>query len=101
MDSNITTYFDAPQGSGDWVGIDLGLDTSALITRVSYVPRSNFPLFTDGVGGLFQAANLPGFQRRGQPGYGVLPSRGWRIYRSAGNRYHTVSQVSGTVWSNT
>ena len=59
MDSNITTYFDAPQGSGDWVGIDLGLDTSALITRVSYVPRSNFP--SRMVGGFFQAANLPDF----------------------------------------
>jgi len=59
MDGNITTFFDAPQASGNWVGIDLGLNTSSLITRVSYVPRLNYP--TRMVGGIFQGANLPDF----------------------------------------
>ncbi|TDX02098.1 cellulose binding domain-containing protein [Dinghuibacter silviterrae] len=59
MDGNLATYFDAPQGSGDWVGIDLGLDTSATITRVSYVPRVNYPGRM--LGGVFQGANLPDF----------------------------------------
>ena len=59
MDGNIATFFDAPQASGDWVGIDLGLNTSSVINRVSYVPRLNYP--TRMVGGLFQGANLPDF----------------------------------------
>lgn len=59
MDGNITTFFDGPDASGDWVGIDLGLDTVAVITRVGYVPRVNYP--TRMVGGLFQGANSPDF----------------------------------------
>jgi fibronectin type 3 domain-containing protein len=59
VDGNIATYFDGPQANGDWVGIDLGTDTSALIRRISYVPRSNFPQRM--TGGLFQGANQPDF----------------------------------------
>jgi len=59
MDGNITTFFDAPQGSGDWVGIDLGLDTSVVVTRVSFVPRVTYA--SRMVGGVFQGANLPDF----------------------------------------
>ena len=59
LDSNTATFFDAPQGSGDWVGIDLGLDTSAQITRVSFFPRANYPQRM--IGGVFQGANRPDF----------------------------------------
>jgi hypothetical protein len=40
LDSNSTTFFDAPTGSNDYVGLDLG--ASNTITSVHLVPRSGF-----------------------------------------------------------
>jgi hypothetical protein len=59
MDGDVTTYFDGPDTSGDWVGLDLGSHASSRITSVSYCPRASFA--SRMVGGLFQGANKPDF----------------------------------------
>lgn len=40
MDGNLGTYFDANVEDGAWVGLDLGRNARALLTRVRYAPRS-------------------------------------------------------------
>ncbi len=57
MDGNTSTYFDAPTGSGDWVGLNLG--SPQAITQVQFVPRSGFA--SRMVGGIFQGSNTPDF----------------------------------------
>ncbi len=57
FDNNLTTFYDAANGSGDWAGLDLG--TAKSIRQVRYCPR-------DGqvgrmLGGKFQGANVPDF----------------------------------------
>jgi hypothetical protein len=37
FDGNLSTFFDAPQANGDWVGLDLGKPQT--LTQVSYAPR--------------------------------------------------------------
>jgi fibronectin type 3 domain-containing protein len=59
MDGNLNTYFDANQTDGAWVGLDLGTDTSAMVTMISFAPRSNIPQRM--IGGVFQGANMPDF----------------------------------------
>ncbi|GAA3990145.1 hypothetical protein GCM10022210_49560 [Mucilaginibacter dorajii] len=59
MDGNLNTYFDASQTDGDWVGLDLGSDSSAMVTKLSFAPRSTFPQRM--IGGIFQGANTPDF----------------------------------------
>ncbi|SEO07724.1 Alginate lyase [Mucilaginibacter gossypiicola] len=59
MDGNLNTYFDANQGDGAWVGLDLGSDTSGLVMQISFAPRSNIPQRM--IGGVFQAANSADF----------------------------------------
>jgi hypothetical protein len=57
FDDNFNTYFDAPDTSGDWVGLDLG--NAANVTSVSFSPRSNWA--SRMVGGVFQASNAADF----------------------------------------
>ena len=42
FDNNLNTFFDAPTGNGDWVGLDFGVGVSNVITQINYCPRSGF-----------------------------------------------------------
>jgi beta-galactosidase len=59
MDGNVNTFFDAATGNGDWVGLDLGTNTSAIISKINYYPRSGYS--SRMVGGMFQGANTSNF----------------------------------------
>ena len=64
MDWNTNTFFDGPDASGDWVGLDLGSSLKATLVSVGYCPRpdSGSPSFSSRmVGGIFQGANQPDF----------------------------------------
>jgi hypothetical protein len=59
FDGNLGTYFDGPDATGDWVGLDFGSGVSNVIQQVLYCPRSGFAnRMTNGV---FQAANTTNF----------------------------------------
>jgi len=55
FDGNLGTYFDGPDASGDWVGLDFGVGISNVIGQINYWPRSGYAgrMF----GGVFQGAN--------------------------------------------
>jgi hypothetical protein len=59
FDNSLNTFFDAPTGNGDWVGLYFGASASNAITQINYCPRSGF----EGrmVGGIFQGANQANF----------------------------------------
>ncbi|HEX4797051.1 MAG TPA: lamin tail domain-containing protein [Humisphaera sp.] len=58
FDGDLNTYFDAPSpGNGDWAGLDFG--APAVITKISYAPRSGFT--SRMVNGIFQASNSADF----------------------------------------
>lgn len=57
FDSNINTYYDAVNSSGDWAGLDLG--SAKTITGIRYCPRSGWGGRM--VGGRFQGANVADF----------------------------------------
>jgi beta-galactosidase len=57
MDGDITTFFDAPTGNGDWVGLDLGM--AEPVTALRFFPRIGFASRING--GLFQGANVADF----------------------------------------
>ena len=57
FDGNLSTYFDGPDASGDWVGLDLG--TAQIVTSVSFAPRAGYE--TRMIGGMFQASNTADF----------------------------------------
>ena len=57
FDGDITTYFDAPTGNGDWAGLDLG--SGKVITALRFFPRTTFAYRMNG--GLFQGANVADF----------------------------------------
>jgi len=59
FDGNLNTFFDAPDGSGGWVGLDFGAGAGKRLTRVRYCPRSGFSSRMEG--GKFQGANRPDF----------------------------------------
>ncbi|HEY4415207.1 MAG TPA: glycoside hydrolase family 97 C-terminal domain-containing protein [Verrucomicrobiae bacterium] len=59
FDGNLTTFFDAPDTSGDWVGLDLGTSNQMAVTTLRYCPRNNWA--TRMVSGVFQGANASGF----------------------------------------
>jgi fibronectin type 3 domain-containing protein len=59
FDSNPATFFDGPDGSGDWVGLDFGAGVSNVITQINYCPRSGFE--SRMIAGVFQGANQAGF----------------------------------------
>jgi hypothetical protein len=57
FDANLTTFFDAPAASNDWVGLDLA--SAKVVTQVKYAPRSS--LASRMVGGKIQASNTADF----------------------------------------
>jgi regulation of enolase protein 1 (concanavalin A-like superfamily) len=59
VDGNLGTYFDSTQGSGAYVGYDLGRNGRAALTQIKFAPRSNLPARM--VGGKFQLANRADF----------------------------------------
>ena len=59
MDGSTATFFDAPSGNGDWVGIDLGTNVAKVVSKVLFYPRSGFAYRM--TGGVFQGANLADF----------------------------------------
>ena len=62
MDFNPSTFFDGPDASGDWVGLDFGSGAKTNISQVGYYPRSDTPNYAGRmVGGVFQGANSPDF----------------------------------------
>jgi autotransporter-associated beta strand protein len=62
MDSNPGTFFDGPDASGDWVGLDFGSGVKTNIAQVGYYPRSDSTNFASRMlGGIFQGANSPDF----------------------------------------
>ncbi|HXR07214.1 MAG TPA: glycoside hydrolase family 2 TIM barrel-domain containing protein, partial [Candidatus Acidoferrum sp.] len=59
MDGNLSTFFDAPSGTGNFVGLDLGTNVSKVISKISFYPRSGFA--SRMTGGVFQGANAADF----------------------------------------
>jgi beta-galactosidase len=57
VDGDITTFFDAPTGDGDWVGLDLG--SAKQITNLRFLPRIGYASRMNG--GIFQGANIVDF----------------------------------------
>jgi hypothetical protein len=57
FDRNTTTFFDAPDASGDWVGIDLG--SPQVVRAVTFTPRTGYE--SRMIGGQFQASNSANF----------------------------------------
>ena len=59
LDGNLSTFYDAANASGDWVGYDLGTRYTAQVVYVKYAPRTGYPArMTDGK---FQVANTVDF----------------------------------------
>jgi len=59
FDGNLATFFDGPDASGDWAGLDFGAGASNVIGQINYWPRTGFSLRM--LGGIFQAANNSAF----------------------------------------
>lgn len=59
MDGSLSTFFDAKEGSGAWVGYDMGSGKSAVVTYVMFAPRKGYPQRMDG--GKFQVATKSDF----------------------------------------
>lgn len=59
FDGSLSTYFDGPDSTGDWAGLDFGAGVSNVVEMIEYCPRPNYA--SRMVGGVFQAANNPGF----------------------------------------
>ncbi len=105
FDGNLSTYFDGPDASGDWVGLDLGAPT--VVTQVEYAPRAGY----EGrmVGGEIQASDSANFSSgvvtlytiSSKPTAGVLTtavlnnSTAYRYYRYIGpaNSYCDIAEL--------
>ena len=59
VDGNISTFFDANEDNGAWVGYDLGKGKSAVVSYVMFAPRTKYPERMDG--GKFQVATKSDF----------------------------------------
>ncbi|MGN0233741.1 MAG: alginate lyase family protein [Bacteroidaceae bacterium] len=59
LNDNLTTFYDAANVSGDWVGYDLGTRYTAQVVYVKYAPRSGYSGRM--TGGKFQVANEADF----------------------------------------
>jgi O-glycosyl hydrolase len=57
FDGSLTTFFDGPTASGNWVGLDLG--SARVITSIAYASRSGWASRMDG--GVFQGSNSSTF----------------------------------------
>ncbi len=55
FDGNLNTYFDGPDNSGDWVGLDFGAGVSNVIGQINYWPRIGWSARM--LGGVFQGDN--------------------------------------------
>ncbi len=55
FDGNIKSFFDGPDASGDWVGLDFGVGVSNVIGQINYWPREGYSQRM--AGGVFQGAN--------------------------------------------
>jgi hypothetical protein len=59
FDGNLNTFFDGPDGSGDWVGLDFGGGISNVIGQINYWPRGGYSQRM--TGGIFQGASNASF----------------------------------------
>ena len=59
LDGNLSTFFDAKNESGDWLGYDMGESNSARLLYVKYAPRVGYA--SRMVGGKFQVSNTEDF----------------------------------------
>jgi fibronectin type 3 domain-containing protein len=59
FDGSLGSYFDGPDASGDWAGLDLGSGAAATVTQINYCPRSGYAGRM--VGGQFQGCNVADF----------------------------------------
>ena len=57
MDGDLTTFFDAAQPDGNWVGLDLG--SAKIISRVKFCPRASWAVRL--IGGKIQGSNVADF----------------------------------------
>ncbi len=57
FDGNFNTFFDAPDVSGDWAGLDLGVTKA--VTAINYAGRPGYE--SRMVGGIFQGSNTADF----------------------------------------
>src|SRR5258708_24560054 len=80
FDSDLTTYFDGPDSSGDWVGLDFGIGVSNLVGLIKYFPRATYA--SRMVNGVFQGANNSSFTApatlfavTAAPAYSVMSSQ--------------------------
>jgi hypothetical protein len=79
MDGNINTFYDAVNGTGDWVGLDFGSGVTYVIAEIHYVPRPGFS--SRMVGGKVQGSTTANFSSgvtdlftvTAQPAAGVYP----------------------------
>lgn len=59
FDGNLASFFDGPDVSGDWVGLDLGGGNQNILRLIRYCPRATYA--TRMMGGVFQGANAADF----------------------------------------
>jgi beta-galactosidase len=59
FDGSVNSFFDAPTGNNNWVGLDLGTNAAKVISKISFYPRSGFAGRM--TGGVFQGANASDF----------------------------------------
>ncbi|HTI99722.1 MAG TPA: glycoside hydrolase family 97 N-terminal domain-containing protein, partial [Dongiaceae bacterium] len=59
FDNNLTTFFDGPDGAGDWAGLDFGAGNQKIVSLIQYCPRATYSGRM--VPGVFQGANQPDF----------------------------------------
>jgi predicted alpha-1,6-mannanase (GH76 family) len=59
FDGNLTTFFDGPDATGDWVGLDFGAGVSNVISQINYWPRVGQAGRM--LGGVFQGDNATNF----------------------------------------
>lgn len=59
FDGNLSTFFDGPDASGDWAGLDLGSGNQNIVSMIRYCPRATWA--TRMVTGVFQGANAADF----------------------------------------
>jgi fibronectin type 3 domain-containing protein len=91
FDGSLNNFFDGPDATGDWAGLDLGAGVSSVITNVAYCPRNNYA--SRMVGGVFQGTmSDPAFTNpvtlftiSAPPALGVMTSQ--PIKNSTGFRY--------------
>jgi hypothetical protein len=55
FDGNLSTFFDGPDTSGDWVGLNFGAGVSNTIGQINYWPRTGYS--SRMLGGVFQGDN--------------------------------------------